>query len=143
MSQFLSWLQERIKSWIKPATPVLIIDLFSDLTHSRTDQIVENALLRQQLIILKRQVKRPQLSNLDRIRLVLFPTLRNFGNKPFTLFSQIHSCVGIGICFAIIGAGSPKVKTNARTRYIEVNSCWAASQLFLNNTSELIHIVSY
>ena len=71
MRKFLSWLQERIKSWIKPATPVLIIDLLSDLTHSRTDRIVENALLRQQLIILKRQVKRPQLSNPDRIRLVL------------------------------------------------------------------------
>jgi hypothetical protein len=63
MKKFLSWLQERIKSWIKPATPVLIIDLLSDLTHSRIDLIVENALLRQQLIILKRQVKRPPLSN--------------------------------------------------------------------------------
>ena len=71
MMKFLSWLQQRIKSWIKPATPVLIIDLLSDLTHSRTDLILENALLRQQLIILKRQVKRPQLSNPDRIRLVL------------------------------------------------------------------------
>lgn len=59
MRKFLSWLQERIKSWIKPATPVLIIDLLSDLTHSHTDLIVENALLRQQLTILKRQVKRP------------------------------------------------------------------------------------
>jgi len=91
MRKFLSWLQECIKSWIKPATPVLIIDLLSDLAHSRTDLIVENVLLRQQLIILKRQIKRPQLSNPDRIRLVLLSTLRNFGNKPFTLFSQIHS----------------------------------------------------
>jgi len=37
--KFLSWLQERIKSWIKPATPVLIIDLLSDLTHRGTDLI--------------------------------------------------------------------------------------------------------
>ncbi len=91
MRKFLSWLQERIKSWIKPATPVLIIDLLSDLTHSRTDLIVENALLRQQLIILKRQVERPQLSNPDRICLVHLSHFTNFGNKPFTLFSQIHS----------------------------------------------------
>jgi putative transposase len=55
MREFLSWLQQRIKCWIKPATPVLIIDLLSDLTHSRIDLILENALLRQQLIILKRQ----------------------------------------------------------------------------------------
>jgi putative transposase len=59
MRKFLSWFQERIKIWIKPATPVLMIDLLSDLRHSRIDLIVENALLRQQLIILKRQVKRP------------------------------------------------------------------------------------
>src|SRR6266498_1915153 len=78
MRQFLSWLQERIKSWIKPATPVLIIDLLSCLTHSRTDLIVENVLLRQQLIILKRQVKRPQLSNPDRIRLVLLSHFTKF-----------------------------------------------------------------
>ena len=78
MRKFLSRLQERIKSGIKPATPVLIIDLLSDLTHSRTDLIVENALLRQQLIILKRQVKRPQLSNPDRIRLVLLSHFTKF-----------------------------------------------------------------
>jgi putative transposase len=78
MRKFLSWLQERIKSWIKPATPVLMIDLLSDLTHSRIDLIVENALLRQQLIILKRQVKRPQLSNSDRIRLVLLSHFTKF-----------------------------------------------------------------
>jgi hypothetical protein len=90
MRKFLSWFQERIKSWIKPATPVLIINLLSDLTHSRTDLVVENALLSQQLIILKRQVKRPQLRTLIEFVLFFFPTFRNSGNKPFTLFSQIH-----------------------------------------------------
>ena len=93
MRKFLSRLQERIKSGIKPATPVLIIDLLSDLTHSRTDLIVENALLRQQLIILKRQVKRPQLSNPDRIRLVLLSHFTKFWKQtlhiiqPDTLLS--------------------------------------------------------
>lgn len=81
MRKFLSRLQECIKSWIKPATPVLIIDLLSDLTHSCIDLILENALLCQQLIILKRQVKRPPLSKPDRIRLVLLSKL----------FSQLHS----------------------------------------------------
>ena len=78
MRKFLSWLQERIKIGIKPATPVLIIDLLSDLTHLRTDLLVENALLRQQLIILQRQVKRPQLSNPDRTRLVLLSHFTKF-----------------------------------------------------------------
>jgi len=57
MGKILDWLQERIKHWIKPATSVLIIGALSDLTRSRTDLVVENALLRQQLIVLNRQVQ--------------------------------------------------------------------------------------
>jgi hypothetical protein len=63
IGKLLLWLQECIKLWTKPATSVLIIGLLSDLTRSRADLAVENALLRQQLIVLKRQIKRPQLTN--------------------------------------------------------------------------------
>ena len=70
MGKILDWLQERVKRWIKPATSLLIIGTFSDLTRSHTDLLVENALLRQQLILLNRQIKRPQLTNPDRFRLV-------------------------------------------------------------------------
>ncbi len=69
MGNILLRLQEYLKRWIKPATSVLISAL-SDLTRSRTDLLIENALLRQQLIVLKRQIKRPQLRNPDRFRLV-------------------------------------------------------------------------
>ncbi len=58
MGKILDWLQERVKHWIKPATSVLLVGILSDLTRSRTDLVVENALLRQQLIVLKRQIKR-------------------------------------------------------------------------------------
>jgi len=59
MGKILRWLQERIKLWTKPATSVLIIGLLSVLARSRTDLVVENALLRQQLIVMNRQIKRP------------------------------------------------------------------------------------
>lgn len=59
MGKILLWLQERIKHWTKPATTVLIIGILSDLTRSHADLVVENALLRQQLIVLKRQIKQP------------------------------------------------------------------------------------
>ena len=62
--------QERIKLWIKPVTSVLIIGTLSDLKRGRTDLVVENALLRQQLIVLNCQIKRPQLTNPDHFRLV-------------------------------------------------------------------------
>jgi len=71
MGKILPWFQEHVKHWTKPATSVLIIGILSDLTRSRTDLVVENALLRQQLIVLNRQIKRPQLTNFDRFRLVL------------------------------------------------------------------------
>ncbi len=78
MGKILLWLQERIKRWMKPATSVLIIGILSDLTRSRTDLVVENALLRQQLIVLKRQVKRPRLTTLDRFRLVFLSHFTKF-----------------------------------------------------------------
>ncbi len=74
MGKILRWLQERIKLWTKPATPGLL----SDLTRSHTDLVVENALLRQQLIVLNRQIKRPQLTNSDRFRLVFLSHFTTF-----------------------------------------------------------------
>ncbi len=57
MGKIFLRLQEQIKLWTKPATPVLIILILSDLTRSRTDLVVENTLLRQQLILPNRQVR--------------------------------------------------------------------------------------
>ena len=47
MGKIVDWLQERIKHWTKSASSVLIIGILSDQTRSRTDLVVENALLRQ------------------------------------------------------------------------------------------------
>jgi putative transposase len=85
MSKFLDWLKERIKHWAKPASSILIIGILSDLTRSRTDLVVENSLLRQQLIVLKRQIKRPQLSNPDRFRLVFLSHFTAFWRQALVL----------------------------------------------------------
>jgi hypothetical protein len=42
-----------------------------DLTRSKSELVLENALLRQQLIVLKRQVQRPRLSWRDRTLIIL------------------------------------------------------------------------
>jgi putative transposase len=78
IGKFLLWLQGYIKNWIKPAAPTSVSSLLSDMTRSRSDLIVENALLRQQLIVLNRQVKRPQLTNPDRFRLILQAHFRKY-----------------------------------------------------------------
>ena len=62
MGNLFLWLQERIRCRVKPASLPLISGLLSDLPRNRSDLLVENALLRQQLIILNRQVKRDRKS---------------------------------------------------------------------------------
>ncbi len=61
----------RCLQWTTPLTSSLPLQTLADLARSKPELIAENALLRQQLIILKRQVKRPACTNTDRILLVL------------------------------------------------------------------------
>ena len=55
----------------KPSNDALVRNAAVDLTRSKSELVLENALLRQQLIVLKRQPKRPALSWRDRALFVL------------------------------------------------------------------------
>jgi putative transposase len=55
----------------KPSNTTLIVGTMTDLARSKSELVAENALLRQQLIILRRQVKRPACTKTDRMILVL------------------------------------------------------------------------
>jgi hypothetical protein len=59
--QLASHLRQLIKHYTKPLTSGLVIGALADTTRSRADLLAENVLLRQQLIILRRQAKRPLL----------------------------------------------------------------------------------
>jgi putative transposase len=74
-------IQHQFKGWVKPTTVSLAIGALTDLSRSRADLLVENALLRQQLIVLRRQIKRPQLTYCDRFRLVLLARCTKFWNQ--------------------------------------------------------------
>lgn len=54
-----------------PANSSLLLGTASDIAKSNAELLLENALLRQQLIVLQRQVKRPQFTNTDRTIMVL------------------------------------------------------------------------
>ncbi len=54
-----------------PANNSLLTGAASDLVRSKSELLLENALLRQQLVVLQRQVQRPQLTNTDRTIMVL------------------------------------------------------------------------
>jgi putative transposase len=60
-----------IVHWTKPLTSSLPLGTLAYLGRSKSELRAENAFLRQQLIVLKRQVKRPVCTKADRILLVL------------------------------------------------------------------------
>jgi putative transposase len=68
-------LSSRFALCTKPLTSSLPLGSLADLGRSKSQLIAENALLRQQLIILSRQVKRPACTKADRTLLVLLARL--------------------------------------------------------------------
>ena len=136
MGKIFLWLQERIKRWIKPATSVLIIGALSDQTRSRADLVVENALLRQQLIVLNRQIKRPQLTNLDRFRLVLLSHFTTFWKQalhivqPDTLLRWHRKL--FGMYWRKKSQGKPKITAETIAlieRMAKENQLWGAERI--------------
>jgi hypothetical protein len=136
MGKFLDWLQERIKLWTKPPTSVLIIGTLSDLTRSHTDLVVENALLRQQLIVLNRQIKRPQLTNSDRFRLVLLSHFTKFWQqalhivRPDTLLRWHREL--FGMYWRKKSQGKSKISTETIAliqKMVKENRLWGAERI--------------
>ena len=62
--------KQRLRLWTKPDNQSLAFNAVLDLTRSKSELVLENALLRQQLIVLQRHVKRPALTWRDRALLV-------------------------------------------------------------------------
>ncbi len=53
----------------------LLIGAAGDLTHTRSEFMAENALLRQQVIVLRRNIERPRLRRDDRLLLLVLARL--------------------------------------------------------------------
>ena len=78
-----SWLW---RIWRRPTANSLSAGVIMDLCLSKQQLMLENALLRQQLIVLRRQVNRPPLTNADRALLVLLAgKLRTWKNALFVV----------------------------------------------------------
>jgi putative transposase len=70
-SMCLQSLHHRFVDWTKPSTTSLLLGTVADQARSKSELVAENALLRQQLLILRRQVKRPACTKTDRMLLLL------------------------------------------------------------------------
>ena len=66
---------DRFVAWTTPESTSLLLLPLTDLVRSKSELVAENALLRQQLIILCRQVKRPACTKMDRMLLVLLASM--------------------------------------------------------------------
>jgi putative transposase len=65
----------RLLAWIRPATGTRVGSAIGDLTRTKAALAAENALLRHQLVVLHRQVKRPVFTPADRLRFILLARL--------------------------------------------------------------------
>ena len=63
----LSQAQQRVSQWTKPTNSSPFMGTWNDLTRTRAELLAENALLRQQLVILRHQVKRLACTKTDRL----------------------------------------------------------------------------
>jgi putative transposase len=64
-------IKRSLRQWTKPDNHSLALNAILDMTRSKSELLLENALLRQQLTVLQRQVQRPKLSWRDRALFVL------------------------------------------------------------------------
>ena len=63
--------KQRFRQWTKPDNHTLALNMAADLTRSKSELVLENAFLRQQLIVLQRQTGCPKLTWRDRTLFVL------------------------------------------------------------------------
>jgi hypothetical protein len=64
-------LRRRLAAATRPAAAPLLTGTLADLARTKPQLLTENALLRQQLIVLRRPVKRSRCTRTDRALLVL------------------------------------------------------------------------
>ena len=59
------FLRHKLRECTKPASHLPLLNAAIDFTQTKSELMLENALLRQQLIVLKRNVKPPKLRQRD------------------------------------------------------------------------------
>ena len=68
--------KQRLRKWTRPENHGPVLNAALDLTRCGSELVMENALLRQQLIVLERQIRRPQLTWRDRTLIVFLASKR-------------------------------------------------------------------
>ena len=98
--------RRRLAAATRPATAPLLAGAVADLARTTPEILAENALLRQQLLILRRQVKRPRCTPADRALLVLLASRLRTWRQPCSSSSRTRCWAGIASSSAGPGAGN-------------------------------------
>ena len=64
VSQGLKWVETQLLKHTKPNAVITRVGATADLVRSKQELVIENAFLRQQLVILARSVKRPMMTTI-------------------------------------------------------------------------------
>jgi hypothetical protein len=93
------------KTWTKPAIPSQLFGTLSDLNRSKPELMSENALLRQQLIVVSRQsqLKRPHFTSLDRFLIMLLASKVRAWKQAYLFCNPILCSAGTARVFAFSG----------------------------------------
>jgi hypothetical protein len=88
-AQSIGFLWQAVKrpfrQWTKPADNTLVLSTILAVTRSKSELVLENALLRQQLIVLRRQIKRPKPSWRDRTLIILLASKLRFWKQALVI----------------------------------------------------------
>ncbi len=98
----------RTLAWTKPATSGQALGTLADLARSKPELVAENALLRQQLIVLRWSVKRPKVTRTDRVLIVLLATGCVPGGRHSSSSNPTPSSAGTERGSGSSGAPSPR-----------------------------------
>ena len=106
--------EQKVSEWTRPRASIFL-GAASDLVRPKRDLVVENALLRQQVIALRRQVARVRLTPVDRVRLVLLARLaRSWGRGPRFLIRDNDDKFGTAFDAVANAAGTKVLRTPNR-----------------------------
>ena len=106
-------LRRRLAAATRPAAAPLVTGALAGLVRTKPELVAENALLRQQLIILRRQTKRPRCTPADRALLVLLASRLRTWRHALLLVQPCSDAAGE---FHMVGfrCRSPRVRTARR-----------------------------
>jgi hypothetical protein len=109
-------LQEGVLGWTKPPTTSLLRDTLADRALGKLELIAENALSRRQLVLLRRQIKRPTYRGTDLLLLlVLARMVRTWKQALFLVQEDDASAASIVSSSACSGSTHQKHRRESRS----------------------------